>query len=220
MATARAEVPPAAFSMPLEGLGLKEHVFNILTEAGYETIGDLMLALKLDENKVLGPGRRGSQGHPEHPGTDRRDRIPRGSGRGCCRGRDRGRCRGAAGATAELQPEPTAVAERAPAEAVEALAVEAVPGADQPEKAHAARGKEGEEEVEPENAKDGVSLDELFKMKPEIFHSTTTEEEEAEKKKGKKQKKKGVELVLDEDLGAVVGRKKHKRGEGEFGEEE
>src|SRR5512135_168779 len=54
LAAAKAEVPPAAFTMPLEGLGLKDHIFNILTEAGYETIGDLMLALKLDENKVLG----------------------------------------------------------------------------------------------------------------------------------------------------------------------
>ena len=54
VAAARAEIPPVAFSMPLEGLGLKEHVYNILVEAGYETIGDLMLALKLDENKVLG----------------------------------------------------------------------------------------------------------------------------------------------------------------------
>ena len=49
-----AEIPPAAFTMPLEALGLKEHVFNILVEAGYETVGDLMMALKLDENKVLG----------------------------------------------------------------------------------------------------------------------------------------------------------------------
>src|SRR5512140_1937251 len=57
LAAARAEVPTAAFSMPLEGLGLKEHVFNILVEAGFENIGDLMMALKLDENKVLGlPG--------------------------------------------------------------------------------------------------------------------------------------------------------------------
>src|SRR5512140_1396736 len=54
LASARAEVPEAAFSMPMEALGLKEHVFNILVEAGYETIGDLMMALKLDENKVLG----------------------------------------------------------------------------------------------------------------------------------------------------------------------
>jgi hypothetical protein len=77
------------------------------------------------------------------------------------------------------------------------------------------RGREVEEEVEAENAKDGVSLDELFKMKPEIFHTAAPEEEDAEKKKGKK-KKKGVELVLDEELGEVVGRKKHKRGEDEI----
>ena len=38
-------------------LNLKEHVFNILTEANFETVGDLILAMKLDANKVLGlPG--------------------------------------------------------------------------------------------------------------------------------------------------------------------
>jgi hypothetical protein len=68
-------------------------------------------------------------------------------------------------------------------------------------------------EEEDENAKDGVSLDELFKMKPEIFQTTGVVEEDADKKKGgKKGKKKGVELEFDEGLGAVVGRKKHKRG--------
>ena len=80
------------------------------------------------------------------------------------------------------------------------------------EKARPARVQDEDEEVEAENAKDGVSLDELFKMKPEIFPRRTTEEEDAEKKKGKK-KKKGVEFVLDEELGEVVGRKKHKRGD-------
>ncbi len=76
------------------------------------------------------------------------------------------------------------------------------------------------EEEEDENAKDGVSLDELFKMKPEIFQATgAAEEDDDDKKKGKKKKKKGVELVLDEDLGEVVGRKIHKRGEDELAEE-
>jgi hypothetical protein len=70
------------------------------------------------------------------------------------------------------------------------------------------------EEEDDEHAKDGVSLDELFKMKPEIFQTTTpAEDESADKKKGKKVKKKGVALEFDEDLGEVVGRKKHKRGE-------
>src|SRR5512144_980128 len=44
VAAARAEVPPTAFSMPLDVLGLKEHVFNILVEAGYESVGDLMMS--------------------------------------------------------------------------------------------------------------------------------------------------------------------------------
>ena len=52
--TARAEVPTVAFSMPLEQLELKEHVFNILVEAGIDNIGALMMSLKMDANKVLG----------------------------------------------------------------------------------------------------------------------------------------------------------------------
>src|SRR5215210_4408474 len=55
--TARAEVPTAAFGMPLEQLELKEHVFNILVEAGIDTVGALMMSMKMDANKVLGlPG--------------------------------------------------------------------------------------------------------------------------------------------------------------------
>jgi hypothetical protein len=71
-------------------------------------------------------------------------------------------------------------------------------------------------EEEEEHAKDGVSLDELFKMKPEIFQTAATTEED-DKKKDKKGKKKGVELEFDEKLGAVVGRKKHKRGTDDTG---
>ncbi|RPJ16277.1 MAG: transcription termination/antitermination protein NusA, partial [Chloroflexi bacterium] len=55
--TARSEVPTVAFGMPLEQLELKEHVFNILVEAGIDTIGALMMSMKMDANKVLGmPG--------------------------------------------------------------------------------------------------------------------------------------------------------------------
>ncbi len=56
-ASARSEVPTAAFGMPLEALGLKEHVFNILVEAGIDTVGGLMMSMKMDQNRVLGlPG--------------------------------------------------------------------------------------------------------------------------------------------------------------------
>jgi hypothetical protein len=192
-AAARAEIPALAFSMPLEQAGIKEHVFNILVEAGFETVGDLMFTLKSDPNKVLGlagVGPKAMQSIEE--------------------------------ALAVLQfpePEPVPVEAAPTAEAVvEPVAVEEVPV---PEKQAEARKetKKAVEEAEDEHAKDGVSLDELFKMKPEIFQATGEAEDEGDKKKGKKKKKASVELVLDEDLGEVVGRKKHKRGDGEVGED-
>jgi hypothetical protein len=111
----------------------------------------------------------------------------------------------------EVEVPSVQIAEAAP---VEVMAVEAIPAEGKKEP------KAIPEEEEDENAKDGVSLDELFKMKPEIFQSTgAAEEDDDDKKKGKKKKKKGVELVLDEDLGEVVGRKIHKRGEDEIADE-
>jgi N utilization substance protein A len=199
-AAARAEIPPAAFTMALEALGLKEHVFNILIEAGYETIGDLMLALKLDENKILGLAGVGPKAiqnmHEQLAATEFPELPPEAEPEA-----------EAAGPAADAEVQPAEVVQPA-AEGEPAIAVAAAEAA---EKARPARVRDEDEEVEAENAKDGVSLDELFQMKPEIFRSAATEEEDADKKKGKK-KKKGVELVLDEELGEVVGRKKHKRG--------
>jgi N utilization substance protein A len=81
--------------------------------------------------------------------------------------------------------------------------------------------KKHAEATEDDEHKDGVSLDELFSMKPEIFQAGPPEEEEsADKKKGKKGKKKSVALEFDEERGEVVARKKHKRGDDIFGETE
>jgi N utilization substance protein A len=193
LATARAQVPDVAFTMPLETLGLKEHVFNILVEAGYETIGSLMMALKLDENKVLGlsgVGPKAIQNIQEQLATVQFPEAP-------------------------AAPVEAPAAVEAPVEPAAEVPVAAAEIPTEPEKPVKAA-----EEMEPENAKDGVSLDELFKMKPEIFRAGPAEDEDAEKKKGKKQKKKGVELVLDEELGEVVGHKKHKRGTDGLDEQE
>jgi hypothetical protein len=115
------------------------------------------------------------------------------------------------------QPEATLV-EAAPA--AEPVKVEEVPAPDKQAPAKKEPRKAVEEVEDDEHAKDGVSLDELFSMKPEIFQTGATEEEEsADKKKGKKGKKKSVELVLDEERGEVVGRKKHKRGDDDLGED-
>jgi N utilization substance protein A len=198
-AAARADIPAIAFNMPLEQANLKEHVFNILTEAGFEKIGDLMFTLKTDPNKVLGLAGIGSKAMQNIEET--------------------------LAAIAFPEPEPEAViAEETP---VAEIDVEAIPvpveemplGKKQAEAKKDAK-RHAEEEPENEFAKDGVSLDELFKMKPEIFQTPTNSEEESdEKKKGKKVKKKGVALEFDESLGEVVGRKKHKRGGDETGED-
>jgi len=199
-AAARAEVPAAAFQTPLEQAGIKEHIFNILTEAGFETAGDLMLALKVDPNKILGlagVGPKAMQNIEE-----------------------------ALAALTFPEPEPAVALEPEPAAPAieEPLPVEELPAEAQQAETRTETKKiseEKEEAQEGEFAKDGVSLDELFKIKPEIFQSTTASEEEegADKKKGKKTKKKSVELEYDEELGAVVGRKKHKRAEDDAPEE-
>jgi N utilization substance protein A len=215
--TALSEVPTAAFGMPLEELGLKEHVFNILVEAGIDTIGALMMSMKMDANKVLGLpgiGPKAIQNIDEQfallkfpepaPAEPTVEPV-------------------AAEAVAETEPQPEVVsvaAEAAPVAVAEAPGIEAPAEEKKEPKAAPAKGKVGEEPEDDEHAKDGVSLDELFSMKPEIFQTAGAEDDEsADKKKGKKGKKKSVELVLDEERGEVVGRKKHKRGDDELGED-
>jgi N utilization substance protein A len=209
VSTARAEVPTAAFGMPLEQLELKEHVFNILVEAGLDTVGALMMSMKMDANKVLGLPGIGPKAitnieeqlaaikfpEPEPPAAEP---VAEPAAEPV--------------AQVETQPEPaTLTAEPAP------VPVEEAPAA---VKKEAKKVVEREPQEDDEHAKDGVSLDELFSMKPEIFQTPAAEEDEsADKKKGKKGKKKSVELEFDEERGEVVGRKKHKRGDGDFTEE-
>ena len=200
---ARAEIPAAAFTLALDQAGIKEHIFNILTEAGFETAGDLMFALKTDPNKVLGLAGIGPKAMQNIEETLAALTFPE----------------------PEVEPElekveetPVAVIEPAAEEPI--LAIEEIPTDMKQAEPKKEAKRHVEEEVENEFAKDGVSLDELFKMKPEIFQNTTAAEDDSDdKKKGKKGKKKGVELVLDEDLGEVVGRKKHKRGDDGQGED-
>jgi N utilization substance protein A len=227
VAAARAEIPEVAFGMPLDGLGLKEHVFNILVEAGYENIGDLILALKLDENKVLGLAGIGPKAMENIHEQIAAVQFPELPAEALVEEGEAAPAEEAAPETpapeaATIEAE-SAVTEAGPlAEGPEAVEAIAVPVGEAPEatETRAPRFRESDEEIEPENAKDGISLDELFKLRPEIFHAAPAEEEEVDKKKDKKRKKKGVELVLDEELGEVVGRKKHKRAEDELDEED
>ena len=52
--TALATTPEEAFDLPLEVLDFAPRLHNILIEAGYNTVGDLMLQMKMDSDKILG----------------------------------------------------------------------------------------------------------------------------------------------------------------------
>jgi hypothetical protein len=64
-----------------------------------------------------------------------------------------------------------------------------------------------------------VSFEELFKLRPEIVNPVAEDDDELKKDKKDKKGKKSVEYQFDETRGEVVGRKKHKRGDGAWEED-
>jgi len=203
LAEARAGIPAAAFEQPLDSVGLPEYAFNILTEAEFSNLGDLIMAMRLTPDKVLGLPGIGPKAveaiqrtinavqeaeKPAEVVEEVKAEI--------------------ASTAVEVTPEPEAVEVENPAVAVEATAIEQpvteTPSVE-PAKTEVAENKEEEEQ----------SFAELFKLRPD---ATRPEEEDDDEKNGKKGKKgkKSVEYQFDEDRGEVVGRKKHKRGDNDW----
>ncbi len=197
---ARAGIPAIAFETPLEDIGLAEHVYTILTEAEFRMAGDLMLAMALEPNKVLGLPGIGPKAMQNIETTLAGLKFP--------------------------EAEAPAAAEAAPVEAQEEVVVEAAPAAEEaalepaPESVAEAPAPEVETpapepvavEAEEEKEEASVSFEEIFSM-PTTLLKTEAESEEDESgrdKKDKKGKKKGVSYEFDESLGEVVRRKKHK----------
>ena len=228
---ARAEIPAAAFEMSIYDAGIKEHILNILTEAEFETVGDLMLALKIDRDRVLGLAGIGPKAienieeslaaltFPEPEPEPAPEAVAQVETEVVAE----------EAPVAEQVVEPEAVVEEPVVEEQvtvqpEAVAVE-VAEAPVEEKVKEKKPRKKDEEELTEDSdlvKDDVSLDELFALK-EMFQTGRVDEDEEEesgdKKKGKKKKKKHVEIEYDEDLGEVVARKKHKRGDDGFEED-
>lgn len=193
---ARADIPPVAFDMDLSDTDIKEHIFNILFEAEYETVGELMLALRLDPDKVFdlpGIGPKAIENITE-----------------------------VLAVMVFPEPEPEIVeVEEEVSEDVEEEAVEA----EDEEIAEDVEPIEAEEEtaesveVEPEAEK----MDEIFAVKPEMISSGEVEDEidpEEIAKEKKKQKKKFVKYEFDPELGEVVAQKRRKRKADEWEEED
>lgn len=225
----RATIPEAAFTVSLDGLALSERVYDLLCSSGYETVGDLMFQLALDEDAVLGISGIGPKAMEEIKEKISSISFP--------------------------VPQPEVV----PAEAVELEKVEAVEEtetvlpipqefetpelteklaeAETPQPAP----EEGipviseEVSLEPELVGEGeapvvegqvteeekpIDFNEIFTLRPEILGIQNVEEEEDEEeldqkgKKKKKKKKKFVEVEYDPDRDIMLVKRKRKRGGG------
>jgi N utilization substance protein A len=193
---ARSEVPNAAFETGIDALGLAEHIYNILTEAEHRTVGDLMMAMKLNPDSILGLAGIGPKSMEAIKTALEKISFP--------------------------EPEPivepvveipVAVVAEVPVEIVpESPTAEVLPEMVLAEgEAAPVVGEITEEKIEQK------PLEEIFTLRPDMLQPVAVtaedEEDESDKKKGKKKKKKVVEIVYDEDLDKAIAKKKHKRGD-------
>jgi N utilization substance protein A len=227
----RSKIPVAAFAMSLEDLALTDRIYDLLSSSGYETIGDLMFQLALDEDAVLGisgigpkameeikeklttiafPTEEPEQVVPEaakpvEAEVEKLEEVTEAAPEEIL----------AAEVSEELEQVPTI--ELTPVEEVTPVSEEV--GAELEtvgeETVTAVNGEVKEEGEKP------VDFNEIFALRPEILGiQPDTEEEEDEEdldKKGKakkKKKKKFVEVEYDPDRDTTVVKRKHKRGGG------
>lgn len=223
---ALATIPEVAFEMSLDVLDFTPRLNNPLINAGYKTIGGLMLQMNMDSDKILALNGIGPKSMetievalneislPEPEEEQPVDEIE-------------------AEEAAET-PEPV-VPEEVGAEPVAEVSVEAEPTEEEvPElkkeevepvaEAELAEVPEGEPVAvkAPEEEEIPSSLDEIFALTPEVFEVVAPEEEEEEidrKKEKKKKKKKYIQMEYDPDKDVVIVKRQRKRG-GEDWEED
>lgn len=232
---AQANVPEAAYEIPLEDLGLSIRLTTQLGGAGYTTVGDLMLQLALDPNAVLGLPGIGAKAMEEIEKALEKLEFPE------VEAAPEEVPVEAVEAAPEVEAELEAVPAEAEAEvpsAEEAPVAEVEAEAEMVEEPEAAVAETVEElEVEapavPEEAPEAgaeepelieeeeevSSLDEIFALRPEVLDigEAEVEEEDEEpvdkdRKKKKKKKKKFVEVEYDPDADVMLVKKKRKRG--------
>ena len=220
----RASIPEKAFTIFLEDLPFSPRIYNLLSEAGYDSLGSLMLQLELDSDTILALGGIGPKALDEIKSVIASVKFA---------------------VEEEKVEEPVQVIEQPE------ILEEAIPLVEEPQimleaPVEVAPGEEmAEVEIEPEVEVPAVSepgepvtevpaasqaaeeeeksLDSLFKLRPEAFTAAISEDEEEEEelgpqkgKKAKKKKRKFTEVEYDPDRDILVVKKKRKRGTGEW----
>jgi len=187
-------VPVSAFNISILDSGLPEHVGYILQEAGYFSMGDLAVQMKLDQDQILR-----LQGIGARAIINIEELVTQ--------------------LDAQLIAEKEApVVEVAPVVTTEVIEPEVV----EVEQAAEPVAETGETTEVVESApveEEEISLEEIFTLRPEVLDTAAMvpdeeEGEESDKKKGKKKKSKHVVITYDEDRDATTATKQHKRGDG------
>ncbi len=230
---ARAGIPDEAYEMQLEELELSNRITALLNEAGYLTVGDLLLQMKLDPDAILRLNGIGPKAMEEIE-TRLATILPKELEVPIEIALATPPVETPAEETLETEAtltEPAAEVEesaimegeelkevisedQALTEPEEPEISEELPAAEQPEVEVESPEVEAAEEMP-------ASLDEIFALKPEAFDLTLVEDEVEEeeedeeggrKKKKKKKKKKFVEMEFDPDKDVMIVKRKRKRG--------
>jgi N utilization substance protein A len=194
VAAIKAAIPAAARQMPLAEAQLPDPLHRLLAEAEFQTVGDVMEQLALDENRILGLEGFGEKELEELKAFVAGMTFPEPEPEPAPAPEAE-----AAAAVAEAPTAPDAEAEASAVAVAEAEAEAVAPEAASVEALAAAEAVVVEEEAE--EAEDFEGKDDLDEL-----------DATGKKKKKKGKKKAAVEITFDEELGVYVTRKKRKAG--------
>ncbi len=205
-------VPASAFALNILDSNLPEHVAYILQEAGFSTVGELAIQMKLEPDNILrlqGIGPR-AMVNIETLMTSLDEQLVV----------ETEQVETVAGETA--QEEITAEEEVTLPDTDETLVTESA------EELEAAVLSPSEAVAQTEQApveeEEEISLEEIFTLRPEVLDTSVLSEDEdmddADKSKKKKKKSKHVVVTYDPDRDLTMVTKKHKRGENDWDFEE
>jgi N utilization substance protein A len=196
-------IPTKAFETNILDSSLPEFAAYTLQEAGFATVGDLAIQMKVNSDNILrlqGIGPK-SMDSINNLMTELEEQAKAET----------------EAATAAPVKEETQAAEPVAEEPVTEEVAEAVVEESTPAEEEVKPAEETTEEPasEPEEEQ---SLEEIFSLRPEVLENVATtdeEEEESTKDGAKKNKKKSkhVEVTYDPDKDLTFARKKHKRGD-------
>jgi N utilization substance protein A len=214
-------IPEKAFAIFLEDLPFSPRIYNLLSEAGYDTLGSLILQLEMDSDAILGLGGIGPKALDEIKSVIASIKFA-----------EEPEAIEALPVSIEPVPEELAIpieletqAETevfAASAAVETPAEvsELEPTADTVEEPEAVEALG--EPVAVAETEEEKTLDSLFKLRPEVFTDVAPAEDDEDElgpkkgQKAKKKKRKFTEVEYDPDRGVMVVKKKRKRGAGDW----